>query len=185
MNKHLRRKQEAENGKVLQQVSALPYRVRKDGSVQILLITTRETRRFTLPKGWLMKGKSPHKAAAIEAKQEAGVKGKVKPGPVGNYFYWKRDLSCFLPVRVTVYPLKAQTILSRWKERGQRLRKWLRPSEAARLVDEPQLVSLLRSFDGAYNKRRTKHSSMRDRLEGIDSEFSGEQGIVGARAENA
>ncbi|MFT2214304.1 NUDIX hydrolase [Rhizobium giardinii] len=185
MNKRLRRKQEAENGKVLQQVSALPYRVLKDGSVQILLITTRETRRFTLPKGWLMKGKSPQKAAAIEAKQEAGVKGKIKPGPVGNYFYWKRDPSCFLPVRVTVYPLKAQTILSRWKERGQRLRKWLRPSEAALLVDEPQLVSLLRSFDGAYNTRRTKRSSMRDRLEGIDSEFSGEQGIVGARAENA
>jgi hypothetical protein len=63
MNKHLQCKQQAENGKILEQVSALPYRVLKDGSVQILLITTRETRRFTLPKGWPMRGKSPQKAA--------------------------------------------------------------------------------------------------------------------------
>jgi 8-oxo-dGTP pyrophosphatase MutT (NUDIX family) len=158
MNKHLRRKQQAENGKILEQVSALPYRVLKDGSVQILLITTRETRRFTLPKGWRMRGKSPQKAAAIEAKQEAGVRGKIKPDPVGEYFYWKRDLSCFLPVRVTVYPLKAKTILYRWKERGQRMRKWLPPNEAALLVDEPELVSLLRRFEGASSQRRDKHS---------------------------
>jgi ADP-ribose pyrophosphatase YjhB (NUDIX family) len=184
MDKHLRRKQEAENGKILQQVSALPYRVLKDGSVQILLITTRETRRFTLPKGWRMKGKSPQKAATIEAKQEAGVKGKIKRGPVGSYFYWKRDLSCFLPIRVTVYPLKAQTILSRWKERGQRLRKWLRPSEAALLVDEPELVSLLRNFDGSCSKIRAKHASIHDRLERIDPVLSDEEGIVGARGEN-
>jgi 8-oxo-dGTP pyrophosphatase MutT (NUDIX family) len=108
MNKHLRRKQEAEKGKVLEQVSAMPYRVLKDGSVQILLITTRETHRFTLPKGWRMRGKTPQQAAAIEARQEAGVKGKIKRDSVGNYFYWKRDLDCFLPVRVNGVPAESE-----------------------------------------------------------------------------
>ncbi|MBB5536368.1 NUDIX hydrolase [Rhizobium giardinii] len=130
----------------------------EDGSVEILLITTRETRRFTLPKGWRMRGKSPQKAAAIETEQEAGVEGKIQRDSVGNYFYWKRDLNCFLPIRVTVYPLRAKTILYRWKERGQRLRNWLRPSEAALLVDEPELVSLLKCFDIACLTKRDKHA---------------------------
>ncbi|PTM94178.1 NUDIX hydrolase [Mycoplana dimorpha] len=142
--KDRRREQEAEGGSVLNQVGALPFRRDKEGNIEIMLITTRQTRRFTLPKGWSMKGKSDRKAARIEAKEEAGVEGTIAGKAVGSYFYWKRTERCFLPIRVTVYLLETRRTLSRWKERRARLRKWLRPAEAALLVDEPELVSLLR-----------------------------------------
>ena len=145
--KNRQREQAAEDGTVLNQVCALPFRRDKQGNIEIMLITTRQTRRFTLPKGWGMKGRSDRKTARIEAREEAGVEGRIADEAVGSYFYWKRTGRCFLPVRVTVYPLKTRRMLSRWKERRERLRKWLRPDEAALLVDEPELVSLLRQAE--------------------------------------
>ncbi|MDR6757015.1 8-oxo-dGTP pyrophosphatase MutT (NUDIX family) [Mycoplana sp. BE70] len=142
-DKNRRRERAAQSGAILQQVGALPYRTNKDGSLEVMLITSRETKRFTLPKGWRMKGKSDHKAARIEAMEEAGVEGKIARKSIGSYFYWKRIDRCFIPVRVTVYPLQAKRTRSRWKERHQRLRKWLQPNDAALLVDEPELMTLL------------------------------------------
>lgn len=142
-HKHRRRERAAENGVILQQVGALPYRISKDGGLEVMLITSRQTKRFTLPKGWRMKGKKDHKAARIEAMEEAGVEGKIARQSIGSYFYWKRTDRCFIPVRVTVYPLEAKRTRSRWKERDQRIRKWLQPEDAALLVDEPELMTLL------------------------------------------
>ena len=72
------------------QVAALPFRI-KDGKIEVLLVTSRETKRWLIPKGWPMKGKKPHKAAAQEAEEEAGVKGEIKNKPLGSYDYWKPD----------------------------------------------------------------------------------------------
>jgi hypothetical protein len=57
------------------QYGALPYREIKSG-VQILLVTSRNTRRWIIPKGWPQSGTPPHRAAAREAFEEAGVVGK-------------------------------------------------------------------------------------------------------------
>lgn len=145
--KNRQRERAAEKGAILKQVGALPYRTDPKGRLEVMLITTRQTQRFTLPKGWPMKGKRDCKAARLEAREEAGVDGKASQDAIGSYFYWKRTDRCFVPVRVAVYPLKASATLQRWKEKSQRLRKWLRPREAALLVDEPELVTLLRQID--------------------------------------
>jgi 8-oxo-dGTP pyrophosphatase MutT (NUDIX family) len=70
------------------QYGALPYREIKSG-VQILLVTSRGTRRWIIPKGWPQRGMPAHRAAALEAFEEAGVVGKVSKKTVGSYWYDK------------------------------------------------------------------------------------------------
>lgn len=141
-----RRIRQAEKGRELEQAAALPYRF-ENGRLKIMLVTTRTTRRFTLPKGWPMKKRSLSDAARIEAREEAGVEGEIGRTTLGHYFYWKRLKAVFIPVRVRVYPLHVQRENARWPERKERRRHWLSPDEARLLVQEPQLVSLIDSLD--------------------------------------
>ena len=126
----------------LPQIAALPMR-KVDGRIEVCLVTTRETGRWTVPKGWPMKGVPDHRAAAIEAEQEAGVVGKPVKKPLGTFDYWKRRLDRFDLVRVTVYRLKARKLLSTWKEIGERQVRWMSLDDAATAVDEPGLKTIL------------------------------------------
>jgi len=87
------------------QVAALPFRY-VAGSLEVLILTSRETGRFILPKGWPMKGRDDHNAVAIEAREEAGLIGKVRRKPIGKYSYWKRLGDQFRLVKVDVYPFR-------------------------------------------------------------------------------
>jgi 8-oxo-dGTP pyrophosphatase MutT (NUDIX family) len=136
----------ARRGDALVQVGALPYRRVDSGPVEFLLLTSRETRRFVIPKGWRMKGRSDPQAAAREAAQEAGVKGRVDPAPIGTYSYWKRLKNAFVPVRVTVFGLEVEVELANWRERRERTRQWLTREQAMSLLDEPELVTLIAGF---------------------------------------
>jgi 8-oxo-dGTP pyrophosphatase MutT (NUDIX family) len=128
------------------QFAALPFR-QQNHQLEIMLVSSRGTRRWVLPKGWPMKGLSPHKVAAQEALEEAGVIGRTKRKPVGTYHYLKRmpngaALSC----AVDVFPLRVEKQRKRWKERDQRLAYWCPADEAAALVDEPELSDILIDF---------------------------------------
>jgi 8-oxo-dGTP pyrophosphatase MutT (NUDIX family) len=132
-----------------QQYAALPWRQGKDG-VEILMITSRETRRWVIPKGWPMITLAAHDAAAQEAWEEAGVRGKVDALPVGVFRYRKRMKSgppqrC----RVDVYPLKVSVEAKDWPERRQRNRRWLPALEAARMVEEIELRAIIEAFAGS------------------------------------
>ena len=129
------------------QVAALPYRVNGSGDLEILLLTSRQTRRFILPKGWLKKGLSESKTAAEEAFEEAGAKGQVEKKPIGIYSYWKRHARSFERIRVNVYPMKVTAQKSRWPERNERRAAWLPVEDAATLIDEPELVAFLRTLE--------------------------------------
>lgn len=129
----------------LHQVAALPMRKTERG-LEICLVTTRETGRWTVPKGWPMKGRKDFDAARIEAEQEAGVIGKPTKKPIGTFEYWKRRETQFDLIEVAVYPLKVTKTLSRWKEDQERQVRWALPQEAAALVNEPQLADILRSI---------------------------------------
>jgi 8-oxo-dGTP pyrophosphatase MutT (NUDIX family) len=142
-------KTKARKGQRLKQVGALPFRREADGELRFLLLTSRGTKRFIIPKGWQMKKLSDANAAAEEARQEAGVVGVVADKPIGSYFYWKRLKRVFVPITVDVYPLEVQEELRNWKERGQRARNWLSVGQAISLVDEPQLVQVLETADAA------------------------------------
>jgi len=129
------------------QFAALPWRRNAEGAVEVLLITSRETRRWVIPKGWPIKGKSSAKSAAQEAFEEAGVRGKVAKRPYGSYAYDKRLKNGRLQhVRVAVFPLQVEAELGVYLEAGQREKLWLPPAEAARQVDEPELMVLLATF---------------------------------------
>ncbi|CAH1670335.1 NUDIX hydrolase [Chelatococcus asaccharovorans] len=140
------RRKAARNGAPLRQVAALPFRVTETGGVEVLVLTTRETRRFTLPKGWIDRRRKAWKSAAQEAQEEAGVAGRVKHKPIGTYTYWKRLADHFALVEVDVYPLKVEKFLKRWPERRERFRRWLPARDAALLIDEPQLHHLVEAF---------------------------------------
>ena len=128
------------------QVAALPWR-RGEAGVEILLITTRTTKRWVIPKGWPMDGKADHDAAAQEAFEEAGVQGVVSSESVGQFGYHKvSDTGNAKFVDVTVYALRVEQDLADWPERRERERRWVTAAEAAALSGEPELVPVLRDF---------------------------------------
>ncbi|HEY4028984.1 MAG TPA: NUDIX hydrolase [Caulobacteraceae bacterium] len=129
------------------QFAALPWRRQADGSVKVLLITSRETRRWVIPKGWPMTGRTPQAAAAQEAYEEAGVVGAPDARAIGAYHYDKRLRDGALqPVEVTVFPMQVFVEQLAFPERGQRQKLWTSPAEAADKVDEPELKALIRRF---------------------------------------
>jgi 8-oxo-dGTP pyrophosphatase MutT (NUDIX family) len=132
------------------QFAALPWRRDASGGVEVLLITSRETHRWVIPKGWPIKGKSSSKSAAQEAFEEAGVQGKIGKKPFGGYAYDKRLKNGRLQrVRVAVFPLQVENEAEIYLELGQREKLWLSPGDAARKVDEPELMVLLATFHPA------------------------------------
>jgi 8-oxo-dGTP pyrophosphatase MutT (NUDIX family) len=126
------------------QVAALCLRESRTGP-EVLLITSRGTGRWVLPKGWPMKGRTLAGAAQQEAWEEAGVVGRVRETPVGYYPYRKRHRTGLaLACRVEVFRLDVADLARDWPERKSRKRRWMRPEDAARAVDEPELAALLR-----------------------------------------
>jgi 8-oxo-dGTP pyrophosphatase MutT (NUDIX family) len=126
------------------QIAALPVHWDAKGKLRVLMVTSRDTGRWVMPKGWPMDGKKPWTAAEIEALEEAGAVGYISKHRIGVYHYVKRmngspDIDC----RVTVYPMVVDKLKSRWKERHQRTRHWFSPKKAAQLVDEAELAEML------------------------------------------
>ncbi|MCZ8547143.1 NUDIX hydrolase [Mesorhizobium qingshengii] len=136
----------ARKGERIRQVAAIPFRLNAGGDIEVMLVTSRTTRRFIVPKGWPMKGKSGRKAATIEAQEEAGVLGKTLKEPAGTYSYWKRLANRFVRVDVIVYLLKVTEELADWQEAKRRHRAWLTPADAAMLIDEPDLSTLMKTL---------------------------------------
>ncbi len=130
------------------QYGSICFRVRKKDGCKVLLITSRDTGRWVIPKGWPMKGKSGPEAALQEAYEEAGVEGRVRAESSGLYSYDKiLDDGTPQPCVVTVYPVKVVHLHGKYPERDQRRRRWFSPKKAAKKVNEPELQEILASFD--------------------------------------
>lgn len=142
----------------------MPYRTEGsaiDSPVSILLITSRETRRWVIPKGNPVKGLLPHASAAREAEEEAGVRGAACPTPLGSYRYRKRRKNgASLMLDVDVFPLAVNTELPDWKEQAERERRWFKLAEAADAVEEPDLRDLIRSFAATEFNVATRRAGM-------------------------
>lgn len=129
------------------QFGALCWRKRAD-EIQVLLVTSRRRKRWIIPKGWPQDKATPAKAARTEAWEEGGVEGKVKPICLGIYSYNKElNSGAPLPCVVAVFPVRVKKLHDKFPEKGDRRRKWFSLTKAAKLVDEPELSSLLMSFD--------------------------------------
>ena len=131
---------------VRHQFGAIPVIDGDDGLTRVILITTRDSKRWSIPKGNLMKGKKPHRVAEIEAFEEAGILGDADKTPLGSYDFLKRIDGGFVLARVDVYLLKVTEVLDDWPERKLRDVRAFLPHEAADVVNETGLVDMLRSL---------------------------------------
>ncbi|MCB1311277.1 MAG: NUDIX hydrolase [Sedimentitalea sp.] len=130
------------------QVAALCYRQLPAGGKDVLLITSRDTGRWILPKGWPIDGKTGAQAALQEAWEEAGVEAaEIQSDPVGRFDYVKHlDTGGDAPVETQVYLAEVRALAPSYPEADERTRRWVSPSEAANMVDEPGLRDILRNF---------------------------------------
>ena len=131
-----------ERGK--QQVAALCWRA--EPALEVLLVTSLNTQRWILPKGWPHEGMSLAESAAMEALEEAGMKGEIAALPLGRYRYIKDKQGSALPIRVEVFALKVTEQDCSWPEKGTRTLLWLPPDQAADRVAETGLKNILANF---------------------------------------
>lgn len=134
--------------RIARQIAALPLSLDRKGNWKVLMVTSRDSGRWVMPKGWEMNGRKPWHAAEIEALEEAGAIGTISPKPIGRYHYKKglpgaKSVQCC----VTLYPMRVEKLNRRWKERKQRKRRWFSPAKAAQRVDEPELRDLLQDLE--------------------------------------
>lgn len=136
------------SGSFRQQTAALCFRYKKESAeIEVLIVTSRGSRNWIIPKGWPVKKKTLAESAAIEAFEEAGVRGKVLERAIGRYTYLKElDSGEVVPCIVDVFQIEAEILHERFKELGQRVIAWVSPVEAARRVREIELKSLLIDF---------------------------------------
>jgi len=129
------------------QVAALCFRKEETGAKKVLLITSRDTGRWIIPKGWPMDGRDAASAAMQEAWEEAGVRKGAAGSVLGSYTYDK-ELKTGLPVAVEtlVFPVEVARLEDEFPEASERTRRWVCPAKAATMVREPELQDLLRRF---------------------------------------
>jgi 8-oxo-dGTP pyrophosphatase MutT (NUDIX family) len=138
---------------VLIQYGVIPVRRSPAGAVEVLLITSRETRRWVVPRGNPIPGKSPAESAAQEALEEAGIVGAVGAEPIGRYDYEKRRRSgAAVPAQVHLFVMSVAEEQDEWPEKAERERRWFAAHEAAALVHEDELARLIRMASGASQK---------------------------------
>lgn len=129
------------------QFGALCYRVQRK-KVQVLLITSRTTKRWIIPKGWPMDGRTPAEIAQIEAWEEAGVKG-TSDGRCLGIFSFRKETEEFgaLPCVAMVFAIEVTDLAEEYPESSERKRRWMSRKKAAKRVDEPELSRILLDFD--------------------------------------
>lgn len=135
------------------QVAALCWRMSRRG-LEVLLITSLNSKRWILPKGWPEADLTGAENAAREAFEEAGVTGKIMTQPVGHYHYLKEKREgTGMPVRVEVFALAVTKQLDDWPEKAVRTLAWMPLNEAVAKVSEPGVRQVLKVF----NKQHVTH----------------------------
>ena len=134
-------------GAIRVQYGALCYRLTAR-SIELLLVTSRGTKRWIIPKGWPIDGLKPFKSAAREAYEEAGIRGNVGKTAIGTYSYKKADRTGGRAIycKVTVYPLLVSDQRRKWPEQHERRTRWVSPRTAITLIAEKGLRALILDF---------------------------------------
>jgi 8-oxo-dGTP pyrophosphatase MutT (NUDIX family) len=133
------------------QFAVLPWRLNEGGMREVMLLTSRGTQRWVIPKGWPMKGRKPAEAAKQEAYEEAGLVGHiVGKRPIGKFHYSKQLAKGEVLCEVRVFLFRVEQQLDEWPEKGQRETKWFDANEAADIVEEGGLAEIIYRFSGSY-----------------------------------
>lgn len=121
-----------------------------DDQLEVLLITSRDSGRWVIPKGRPMSGRKAHQVAKLEAWEEAGVRGRANKRPCGVFGYGKtRGSGEVEPCVVQVHVLFVSALSDNFPEKGMRTRRWFSPADAAAAVVEPELQDLMRALAAA------------------------------------
>lgn len=129
------------------QFAALCYKV-EGKKLRFLLITSRASGRWIIPKGWPMPGLDPLECVRREAWEEAGIKGTVMPRPLGLFTYLKNmGRSDDLPCVAITYAMEVDKLARIYPEAGQRKRKWMSGKKAAKRLESPELAAIIKDFD--------------------------------------
>jgi 8-oxo-dGTP pyrophosphatase MutT (NUDIX family) len=139
------------------QYGVIPFRVTSRGT-EVLLVTTRTTGRWSVPKGWPIKHHPPHKTAEIEAMEEAGLHGEAAMIPVGRFT--NKRVKRGQPIRCTVdlFPFRVHGEFDNWPERLQRQRQWVDASIAATMVRKRGLKRAIRTLIKTQQTQRRRIS---------------------------
>lgn len=124
------------------QSGVVPFQNRKKG-IRILLITSRRKGRWIIPKGIVEPGHSPTESAAMEALEEAGIRGHVIRTAIGTY----RTNKWGGKVTVTIYPMRVTKTLKVWPEMKHRDRRWMPLAEAIEMIEVKKLRRVLEEFE--------------------------------------
>lgn len=127
------------------QVAAIPFTVDETGGLRLLLITSRRSKRWIVPKGWKPRKMKARKAAAREAREEAGIVGETSKQVLGQFLYEKDTPRGRRLCKVKVFALSTREQLANWKEQGQRSMRWCSPDAAMTLVSDPGLADIIAS----------------------------------------
>jgi 8-oxo-dGTP pyrophosphatase MutT (NUDIX family) len=137
------------------QVAALPWRLADDGGLEFLLVTSRTSKHWLLPKGWPIPGKSGLESALQEAFEEAGIQAKGPDAPIGRYAFIKvlHDAT-ELPCTMAVFAVGNVEELAEWPEKGQRDRMWFTQAEAVSIAFDFNLSLFLSTV--TYDRKRKR-----------------------------
>ena len=150
------RSNQGETGVPLQS-GVLPWRMKRRKKAEVMLVTSRRGGRWMIPKGWPMVGMSLADSAAREAFEEAGIKGKIDPEPIGTFRHVKQHvLLGSMEVDILVHALAVEDELRDWPERGQRARKWFGLKAAAETVESKELRKLIVQLGKRLNDKPKK-----------------------------
>jgi ADP-ribose pyrophosphatase YjhB (NUDIX family) len=148
----------AESGADIGQVGAVPLLLDADNTLRVVLVTTRGSGRWTIPKGNPIKGLSLPRTAEVEAFEEAGLIGRAKKKPLGSYQFWKRQEDYWQLAHVLVFPLLVKEQLADFKEKGEREVRAFSLAAAELAVVEPGLKLLLSQVALGTNSRNLSNN---------------------------
>jgi 8-oxo-dGTP pyrophosphatase MutT (NUDIX family) len=132
---------------LFKQSSVIPYRIR-DGKVEILLITSSRRQRWIVPKGWIALFMSSAESAAKEAREEAGILGRVKEPAIDTYQARKWGVT----YSVEVFLMQVETVLDDWAEASKRQRQWYSIPKASKQVKKAELKRIFETLQKCSNK---------------------------------
>lgn len=130
------------------QSGVLPYRI-QDEKLEILLVTSRNKKKWIIPKGIIESGMKAYESAALEALEEAGIIGEVSQDPLGSYKVKKWDGLC----EVLVYPMKVENETKQWLEDSFRERKWFPVDEAIKVIERGKIKKLIKKLEELFKNR--------------------------------
>jgi ADP-ribose pyrophosphatase YjhB (NUDIX family) len=146
-----------DGGAELVQLGVVPLVACPDGVTRVVLVTSRGSGRWTIPKGNPIAGLPPHKSAAREALEEAGLIGKTAKKPLGSYRFWKRREDHWTLASVDVHLMRVEERRAIFKEAAERSTGLFTIAEASALVVEPGLKTLIEAaglVDAARGEKR-------------------------------